>query len=117
MITFFAFSIFNSFLIENYILYFGLYELIIFIISIANYLSLYGTRVLIPKFIKNKKESEILEKIRVHESTYEKSDNISMNFSQITSTASKESEKTGLSMHSNSIFAKVLEYHYIKENA
>jgi len=113
IITFVILFIFNFLEINNYLLYFGLYELLLFIISVVNYITLYGIRILLPEMMSRDNESEIIDKIRVHESTYEKSDNITVN-SNLASTVSKESEQSRVSLKSNSIYTRILEYHYIK---
>jgi len=113
IITFVIFSIFNLFRINNYVLYFTLYEIIIYIMSIVNYFSLYGIRKFSLGILNKDTESEIIEKIRVHESTYEKSDNITTNYSQTKRSFSKESEITKNSSYS--LYSKILEYHYYKE--
>ena len=113
IITFVMLFIFNFLEINNYLLYFGLYELLLFIISVVNYLTLYGIRILLPGMMSKDNELEIINKIRVNESTYEKSDNTTIS-SILATTISKSSEQSKTLSKSNTIYTKVLEYHYIK---
>ncbi|ORX58372.1 hypothetical protein BCR36DRAFT_111115 [Piromyces finnis] len=80
IITFIIFSVFNFLKIHNYILYFILHMSSLFIISIINYLTLYGIRLFIPQSKKSSgNESIIYDKTEVHESTYRNSENIQTN--------------------------------------
>lgn len=110
IITFVAFYIFNYFNIKNYILYNGLYEILILIISVVNYMTLYGIRLILPGLMKKNYETEIIEKIRVHQSSYDKSDNI--HSSATSKTFQTHSTVSKVSTKSNSLYSKILEYHY-----
>jgi len=112
IITFIVFFIFNYFQIQNYKLHFGLYEILVYIIAVINYLTLYGIRILLPELMIKDNESEIIDKIKVHQSSYEKSENISVSSNMVESTPSKKSEISKYSSKSNSLFSKILEYHY-----
>ncbi|ORX58371.1 periplasmic binding protein-like II [Piromyces finnis] len=117
IITFAISSVFNILKIQNYILYFILYECSLFIISIINYLTLYGIRLLLPRLMKRNSEMDIIEKIRVHESSYEKSENIQSNTftsNQTNSITSRVSGATNTTSKSNSLYSKIVEYHYSK---
>ena len=80
--------------------------------AVVNYLTLYGIRILLPELMIKDNESEIIDKIKVHQSSYEKSENISVSSNMVESTPSKKSEISKYSSKSNSLFSKILEYHY-----
>jgi len=110
--------LFNSFKINNYLLYSMIQEALIFIISLSNFIILYVIRIFIPSIYKESEDSVILGKSKV-------STNPSLNKSQpIMSTNSNRGEvksdvrlssiekcnRNGSIMSSNVIF-KILDYH------
>lgn len=109
IISIFIFYIFDNISLKNYIAYFEMYEIFIFITSILNYLLLYGIRIMLPILKVKNKETEIIDKIRVHESSYEKSDNIQSDDFNINNSKNSISKA---SSYSNSMYSKLINLHY-----
>jgi len=121
VITSVVLFIFSYFHISNYKLHFGLYVILVYIMGVVNYLTLYGFRVILPKLMKKDDESEIIEKIRVHQSSYQKSENITAatggsntysNGPVSTISINSENSRTSTSSKANSLVKKMLDYHY-----
>jgi len=110
IITFGILSIFNYFNIRNYKLYFGLYVILVYILSLVNYITLYGIRILLPKLI-NKDDIDIL-KFRYSETDKKSGNQYSMSCdpTSIMSSATTTS-RIATRNQTNSLFSRALEYH------
>ncbi|ORX72574.1 hypothetical protein BCR32DRAFT_101103 [Anaeromyces robustus] len=104
--------ILDIFFIRNYIWYFILQECLIYIISLSNYIILYGIKLLFPKLSKTDEINKIIKQVRVSESL--KNQVISSNenvISKAESDVSKMSSKSSSTVK-NSAYSKILCYHY-----
>ncbi|OUM59892.1 hypothetical protein PIROE2DRAFT_63470, partial [Piromyces sp. E2] len=109
--------------LENYILYFGLYEILYYITSVANYLTLYGIRITLPRFMNRKGELGEFNDVAPQESTFKTTNEVSITFSQSKSVASEtdtfnNNNNTPTTSKSNisPIYSKILQYHNVKYN-
>jgi len=115
LITSTIFFIFIFLNISNYKLNFGLFAVIIYIMALVNYFSLYGIRLLLPILLKKDEVSEIIEKIRVENmsnlniSTSIKASEMSTD-SEVISNISKP-KSIVLNNNSVSCVSKIMIYH------
>ena len=112
IITFSLFIVLNFVKINNYISYFIFQEGIIYIISISNYIILYGIKLFLPQLYKKDETNEIIKKARVSESQFGKTS------SSYNDTATTETIKTKVSAvsstqsNTNSVISKIISLHY-----
>ena len=109
VITFGILSIFDYFNIRNYKLYFGLYVILVYILSLINYITLYGIRILLPKFTKED-DIDIL-KFKYSDTTKKSQNQYSMSCDPASVVSYASSTTKNTENQSTSIFSKALEYH------
>eukprot|EP00833_Pecoramyces_ruminatium_P004524 jgi/Orpsp1_1/1178556/evm.model.c7180000065824.2 len=134
IITFIFAFIFNYFQINNYILNFIIKESIIYILSISNYISLYGIRILYAYLFKTKKYLIYLEKAELNDLQNKKQNELHMNDTfqssliNINSITTNDKEiilksndndtilkanNNETLQQSNSFYSKLIYYHYL----
>jgi len=108
IIAFLILMLFNSFKINNYILYYVIQEILILLIVLSNFISLYIIRIFLKGFNIEVEESRLLENLR-----NTSNQTLTRDKSHVTSTSFSEeiSYKTGKSSTSNSVLYKIVDNH------
>ncbi|ORX82376.1 periplasmic binding protein-like II [Anaeromyces robustus] len=108
--------IINFLPINDYIAYFKIQESLVYIITISNYFTLYGFKLILPKIFKKDEINEIIKKVRVSES-YLKRMECSSNETNSFNSEDNKVRKSSISSISKksstiAIYSKVINYHY-----
>ncbi|ORX86586.1 hypothetical protein BCR32DRAFT_240855 [Anaeromyces robustus] len=109
IISFITFIILNFVTIKSYKLYFSMQICVILTISIVNYIILFGIRLILPMLIKTDETNEIIGKLKFLSSQLKKSDSQSCDTTTNNTFNSKKTESTS---NANSIYTKIIDYHY-----
>lgn len=102
-------SIFDFFIIINYIWYFVIKESIILLISISNHFILYDVRLILSILLKKDELDVIIDNIKLSNSIFKSSECIESSYSN---TNSEKTREIRLSYRSNSVISKILNLHY-----
>jgi len=119
IITFSLFIILSFLITNNYVMYFLFQELIIYIISLSNYIILYGIKLFLPHLYKKDEMDEILKNSRIQTNEKKSAYNTGLSTQTAIRTGVSEVSKTSSSnsSNSNSVYNKILSLHYTGGNS